>query len=374
VRGLYYYLYRYFPGFDGIRKVSRQAVMTTFAFVLVASFGSAWLLSRAKTARWKALLFGGLLAGTVYELRCFPHPLHPEWAAPEVPAVYRFVSKLPEHDLVAAVPQYDGVARFRWDAGRALHNYLMVLYKHRSLNGQSSYTLPVTDLVERVSRHLPEDGTRRVLQALGARHLIVHAGDLQPSQRDWPERLSAEPEHYTRVFQSGDDYVFSLVPSQDPTLELVGLPALPPGAELVGKRELHARGVQQSRYAHKSLDDDQRTYWPGPDVQATGQWFELDLETPRRVVAVEFENQEQTNDLPLSFQVGVGTGKGQLRTVVDRPELRLFRDQVFSPKTFVWRIVLPEPVLVDRVRVTIAQALPGHGFKVHEARLWAEPR
>jgi hypothetical protein len=25
------------------------------------------------------------------------------------------------------------------------------------------------------------------------------------------------------------------------------------------------------------------------------------------------------------------------------------------------------------VRVTIAQPLPGHGFKVHEARLWAEP-
>lgn len=370
VRGLYYYLYSYFPGFDGIRKVSRQAVMTTLAFVLLASFGAAWLFARVKGERGKALLCCGLLGITVFELRTFPHAVHREWAAPRVPEVYRFVAAQPERDLVAAVPQHDGVQRFRGDMGRALHNYLMVLHKHRSLNGQSSYVLPVTDLVERVSNHLPEEGTRRVLAALGARHVVVHAGDLHPSRRDWPVRLGADSEHYVRAFQSGEDYVFSLVESSDPSLHLVPVPAIPGDAELVPSAGLRARGIVKSQYAHKSLDGHADTYWPGPEGQARGQWYELSSSEPRRVVAIEFENRQHQNHLPLSYQIQVANGQEPLRTVLDRPTVRLFHEQVFSPKTYVWRVVLPEPVLADRVRVVVGQPLPGHGFWVHEARLW----
>ncbi len=374
VRGLYYYLYSYIPGFDGIRKVSRQAVVTSFAFVLVASFGSAWLFSRMKTERDKAVLFGLLLVATLFELRSFPHPVHAEWAAPDVPDVYRFVRSLPEKDLVAAIPQDDGATRFRNDAGRALHNYLMALHKHRSLNGQSSYVLPVTDLVERVSRHLPDDGARRVLEALGARHLIVHAGDLDAARRDLPQRLAADAQHYQSAFHRGDDYVFSLKPSKDPTLALLPTPALPPRAELVPRTELRASGIQKSEYARKSLDGSAGTFWPGPEAQASGQWFELALAEPRKVLALDFENRQHPNDLPLSFQVAVGTGDEPLRTVAEQPVVRVFHDQIYSPKTFVWRVVIPEPGAVDRIRVTIAQPLPGHGFKVHEARIWAAPR
>lgn len=374
VRGLYYYLFSYFPGFDGIRKVSRQAVMTTLSFVLLGSFGAAWLLSRLRTQSSKALLFAVLLAGTLYELRSFPHPLHAEWAAPEVPEVYRFVASLPEEDLVVAVPQHDGVERFRGDAGRALHNYLMALHKHRSLNGQSSYVLPVTDLVERVSTHLPEDATRRVLSALGARHVVVHAADLHPTRRDWPSRLGAQTEHYRPAFRSGEDYVFSLLPTNDPSLELVRVPALPGGAELIPHDQLRASGIQESRYAHKSLDQDPRTFWPGPARQMKGQWFELELRQAREVVAVEFENRLQVNELPLSFQVSVGARGEPLRTAFEQPAVRLFHEQIYSPKTFVWRVVFPAPVLAERVRITIDQALPGHGFRVHEARVWAAAR
>lgn len=374
VRGLYYYLFSYFPGFDGIRKVSRQAVMTTLSFVLLGSFGSAWLLSRLRTQRSKTLVFTALLAGTVYEFRSFPHPVHAEWAAPEVPEVYRFVATLPKEDVVVAVPQHDGVERFRSDAGRALHNYLMALHKHRSLNGQSSYVLPVTDMVERVTTHLPEDATRRVLSALGARHVVVHAADLHPTRRDWPSRLSAQSEHYQLAFRGGEDYVFSLLPTNDPSLEPVHVPTLPAGAELVARDQLRASGVQETRYAHKSLDQDPRTFWPGPALQAKGQWFELELREAREVVALEFENRSQVNELPLSYQVSVGSRNAALRTVFEQPAVRLYHEQIYSPKTFVWRVVLPAPVLAERVRITIDQALPGHGFRVHEARVWAKAR
>src|SRR5690606_21469296 len=61
VRGLYYYFHSYFPGFNGIRKVSRQAVMTTFAVCVLSGFGSAWLFSKLKRSWARGLALVGLL-------------------------------------------------------------------------------------------------------------------------------------------------------------------------------------------------------------------------------------------------------------------------------------------------------------------------
>ena len=122
MRGLYYYFHTYFPGFNGIRKVGRQAVMTTFVMCVLAGFGGAWFFSRMKKQTDRLLGLALLLGALCYELRCFPHPLEPVWAADEVPEVLRFVASLPARDLIASVPQNAGEQRFRGDAGMGLHN------------------------------------------------------------------------------------------------------------------------------------------------------------------------------------------------------------------------------------------------------------
>ena len=64
--------------------------------------------------------------------------------------------------------------------------------------------------------------------------------------------------------------------------------------------------------------------------------------------------------------------KGVIEPLVVRPTVRLYREQIFSPKTFVWRVVLPEAVLIDRLHLALVDALPGYYFSIHELRLYAE--
>lgn len=372
VHGLYYYLYAYFPGFDGIRKVSRWAVMTTFAFAIVASFGSAWLFSKLSRPRAKVLAVSLLLTATCFELRVFPHPVKEVWTASTLPDAYRFLASLPSEDLVAFVPQDDGVRRFRYDAGMMLHNYLTLYHKHRSLNGESSWVPPVTELVLRMLSHLTERGAWRVLEAVGGRHLMIDAEDLPPERRDLPDRLAAQSERYRLEYQKGPYSVFSLVESKDPTLALLDMPALPAGAKRVPHFELRARADLRPESARLATDDDPLTFWTGSRPQVHGQYFEIDLGKPRRVVALEIKNPQHVMDVPMSFELSVALGKTGLRTLVRQSKLRVYREQVFSPKTFVFRVVLPKPTRADRIRIAIAQALPGHYLTIHEAYVYEQ--
>lgn len=373
VHGLYYYFHNYFPGFNGIRKVSRQAVMTTFSFVLLASFGCAWLFSKVRRSTLKLALLAGLLGTTVYELRSFPHPLRSVWAGKSVPDAYRFLAQLPREDLITIAPQNDGLNHFWGDRGMALHNYLALYHKHRFLNGQSSWLPPVNDLVRRAMMHLPEEGARRALAAVGARHLLIHAGELKESRRSLPDLLAADPEHYQLTFSKGSDFVFALPPSDDPTLALLEVPPLPPSAQSLDSDAFQLQSNLTNRDLSKAHDSDLKSYWSGGKAQSAGQFVEFELATPRRVVALEIENAEHVMDVPLSFELSVAETGGEWERVENRPKLRLYRAQIYSPKTFIFRVVLPEAKVIKRLRITLEQPVPGFSLLIHEARLYALP-
>jgi hypothetical protein len=372
VRGLYYYFHGYFPGFNGIRKVSRQAVMTTFVFALLSGFGSAWLFARLRTTWLRAVVLCALLGTTCYELRCFPHPVRSVWAGATIPDAYRFLASLPPRDLVVTVPDETGVSRFSGDAGAALDNYLMLFHKHRSLNGQSSWLPPVTELVRGALRRLPDDGARRILESVGTRYLLVHAEDLEPSRRDLPEQLAAQPEHYRRVFQQGTQSVFALSAASDASSALVDTPALPVGASLVPGSELRANAGLRPEQAERAVDGDPQTFWSSARPQARGQFFELALVQPRRLVALEIDNPGQVLDVPLSFELSVSRDAAGWQTVAERPALRVYRAQVYSPKTFVFRVILANPTWADRIRITIAEPVPARQFVIREARVYEQ--
>jgi hypothetical protein len=372
VHGLYYYFHTYFPGFDGIRKVSRQAVMTTFVFALLSSFGSSWLFSKLARPQLRAVVLCALLATSCYELRSFPHALQGVWAGATVPEAYRFVASLPTWDLVATVPDGNGLSRFRGDAGLALHDYLMLYHKHRSLNGQSSWLPPVTDLARGALRHLPDDGAYRILRSVGARYVVVHAEDLDPADRDLLQQLAARPEHYRQVFQQDSQSVFFLSGANDPTLELADTPTLPAGARPIAGSELAASASLGPERARAAIDGNPRTFWSTSRPQERGQYFELAIARPHRLAALEILTPDHLSDLPLSYELSVAVDGSDWQTAAEQPVLRVFRDQVYSPKTFAFRVVLPKPILADRVRITIAEPVPGHHFVIHEVRVYAQ--
>ncbi len=371
IRGLYYYLYSYFPGFDGIRKVSRQAVMTTFMVCVLAGFGGSWLLSKLRRPRERVLATAFLLAAICYELRCFPHPVERVWGGDEVPAVLRFAASLPAPDLIASNPQDDGRQRFGGDAGLALHNYLALYHKHRFVNGQSSWQPPVSDLARRALERLPDDGARRALLAIGTRQIVVFGDDLAPERESLPAELALRPAQYQRIFQHGSDSLFTLLGHDDPTLRLLEPPALPALAQLVPATELQARAPLEPDRAHLALDGKQDTFWTSARYQERGQYFEVELSQPRTIVALEIDDPGRVMDAPVSYRLSAAKGAEDLGVVAEQRVLRFFRAQVFSPERFVFRLVFPSPIDADRLRLTVEHPVPGYYFAIHELRLYA---
>ncbi len=374
VRGLYYYFHSYFPGFNGIRKVGRQAVMTTFVIAVLAGFGGAWLFSRLRTLRNQALLAAALLVGLCYELRCFPHPLERVWGAAEAPSVLRFVASLPADDLIASTPQNTGRELFRGDWGMALNNYLALHHKHRFVNGQSSFQPAVTELARRAVERLPDDGARRALLSIGTRHVIVYGEDLPSRRAGLADALAARPDEYRRVFQEGPHSVFTLLEPDARPVELLPTPALPETARLIPQTELRPRTSLRSTRAIRVLDANPSTYWTGGRYQAPGQYFEVELGTARPVVALELSAPSRVMDIPVSFRLTAMNGREDLGVLAEQPLLRFYREQIFEPKNFVFRVVLPQPVTLDRLRITVAQPVPGSYFSIHELRLYEKPR
>ncbi|MBN1611228.1 MAG: hypothetical protein JW940_31640 [Polyangiaceae bacterium] len=370
VRGIYYYFHTYFPGFNGIRKVGRQAVMTTFAVCVLAGFGSAWVFSLLRRRGVRLLCSALLLGAMCYELRCFPHPIEPVWAGDEVPPVLGFVASLPSHDLIASVPQNTGRHRFRGDAGMALHNYLALYHKHRFVNGQSSWQPPVTELARRAVSQLPDEGARRALLSIGTRHIIVFGEDLGPRRQGLAQELAARPGEYRRIFQQGPHSVFTLLQKDERSVALLDTPALPPVAQRVPRSELRARSGLRPGRAHLALDGNERTYWTGGRFQQRGQYFEVDLSSPRPILALEIDDPGRVMDVPASFRLTASRGVENLGVVAEQPLLRFYRTQIFAPATFVFRVVLPQPILADRVVIAVDQPVPGSYFSIHELRLY----
>jgi hypothetical protein len=370
VRGLYYYFYTYVPGFDGIRKVSRQAVMTTFVVCILAGFGASWLLSKLRRPRARVLASTALLATICYELRCFPHPVEEVWGGDEVPAVLRFAASLPAGDLLASVPQNTGRKRFRGDQGLTLHNYLSLYHQHRFVNGQSSWQPPVTELARRALEQLPDDGARRALLSLGTRQLIVFGDELKPAQEDLAALLAARPTEYRRIFQQGSHSVFTLLDQNDPTLQLLEPPALPASAQLIPAREMRAGSSLQPDRAGRAVDGNRNSYWTSARVQEQGQYFEVELSGPQLVVALEIEAPGRVMDVPVSYRLSTAKGSEDLGLALEQNALRFYRAQIFSPESFVFRLVLPRPIIADRLRLSVEQPVPGHYFSVHELRVY----
>lgn len=372
VHGLYYYFHTYFPGFNGIRKVGRQAVMTTFVICLLSGFGGAWLLSRLKERSQQLLCVAALLVVLTYELRCFPHPVERVWGADRVPAALNFVASLPQDDLIAFVPQDRGKRVFRADIGMALHNYLALYHKHRFVNGQSSWQPPVTELARQAVARLPSDGARRALLSIGTRHLVVFGEDLGPAQAHLRDQLVARPHEYKLVFEEGAHSVFTLLDNNDQTLALLETPQLPVTAREIPQREMKLHTNLRQESAARAIDGDPLSYWTSGQVQKTGQYLEIQLKSARKIVALEMDTATRAFDLPVSYRLSTKLGSDDLRVVLREPRVRFYRDQVFAPKRFVFRLLFPQPVDVDHVRISVEQPVPGSRLSIHELRLYEE--
>ena len=178
--GLYWWLYQYLPGFDGLRVPARMGMLFALFLAVLGGYG-ARAIERAVAGRATLVL---AVVSLLFLMEASPAPITvngtwnadglkpppvPLVAADGPPAVYRAVRALPSHAVLAEFPFGDEQYDLRYMLYSATHWRPL-------LNGYSG-GFPHSYAVNRagLGRVLEDADTAwRVLAASGATHAIVH--------------------------------------------------------------------------------------------------------------------------------------------------------------------------------------------------------
>ena len=379
VYGPYYYLYRYVPGFDSVRYVSRQFVLVMLTLVVLAGYGSAAIFRSIARASMRIPLFLATMTLILVEFLNAPVSLARVPGRRTLPGAYGWLAAHRGDEPIAIIPgHYLGYYG-------ALHNYLALFHRRKTVNGKSSWIPPITRLYIHEMRRFPRRSGTRLLQTLGVKYVVVHTEELDRwHAKRIVDVLTSETGSYREVFRSsedgnGGDYVFELLPSTDPTLRIAKMPALPKsGIEPYHRWQVKVATSRNRDKATFAFDEDPETRWSTERLQKSGNFVDFELAGPQRVVAIEFSDFEYILDAPLSYRVLVSNqsaenGQEHWQPVLEVPDLELHEELVFCPKDFVFRIVLPTPTLVHRIRIELLDTVPGHSWAINETRIWIEP-
>jgi hypothetical protein len=266
------------------------------------------------------------------------------------------------------------MSRFRSEHGMALHNYLALFHRRRTVNGKSSFIPPVTHLLHQALAALPQPRATRILNMLDVEYLLVHGEDMPAGKRTHLlKALDADKAHYQHVFGEGHMHVYRMLEQNDPTLALLPTPPVPAGSHKLPSNAIAGIAASIPQGTQRAADSNLATGWTTKRFMHAGDFFELELTSTQRIAMVELDNHVEKADFPSAYRVEVAVGDAPLQTVANRPHLQLFRDQVYHPNGFSFRIPLPGAPLADRIRITVLEPVPGRDYTIDEANLWVMP-
>jgi hypothetical protein len=173
-----------------------------------------------------------------------------------------------------------------------------------------------------------------------------------------------------RRFAFGTEYVYEVLPTHDASVSLLSTPELPQNLKPLPRSELLPHASIFDQYVTKSLDGNQESRWRTHRNQIAGEAWEVVFPSQHKVAALEFNHFRDAFDAPAAFTLSVLLPNGQYMPVIRRPEVRFYYDQVYHPKSFVFRVVLPEPVATYALRVQLLDGVAGHEWAINEATVW----
>lgn len=336
--GPYMLLYKFFPGFSGLRVPSRFIIMAAAALSVFAAFGAARILDRFNGPMKKAAVAAVLSAMILLESASMPVPAPSIATGGEIPEVYKWLGSHKGDSAVLELPMGDIYNDVKYV-------YFSTYHWKPLVNGYSGYFPPAYDfLVKSGMKDFPDDLSVGILRELNVRHLIIHSGNY--GQARW-ESIKAGLKNYEPALKPlkefGEAYVYENMAWADgdnPESLRVKIPR---------DGWIARAGSGDPRAA---LDNDLKTYWATGHPQRPGDFFEVDMGAARRISGISLELGPEFFNYPRGYKVEVSQDGAGWETVKEEkrsiPPLRSYFE---SPKQTVFNISFP-PAQARMVRIT----------------------
>jgi len=364
VRGPYQLLLDVVPGLDGIRAVSRLAVIVLLAVCVLAADGAARVIERLSPGT-RPVAISVLAIGIVGEGWAAPiHTVRFEpLAHPDDRAAYAFLRQQRDGGAVLELPM-----SLADDRRELRYQFLTLWHGHRVVNGSSGYVPPLTQLLGSADQSPFADVNRlgvaaEFARAIGVRYLVVHRGEFedQAIEAVLIRQLAHDPRQVAAEQGFGHIVIFTLADDVRPAM---------PAQQPIPASAVQARASHSSDRLPLLFDKDRDTRWLSADRQTGHEWIELQLDSPRDVASVRMRVGERSfADYPRELAIEA-VEAGGVRTLFQGSVLPQFGRGFAIDQTYPSiDVALPE----NRARAIRLRQLGTTNrlfWSIHELELW----
>jgi hypothetical protein len=211
ISGPYVLLYKFIPGFDGLRVPARFIVMVALGLSVFAGFGMKRILVRLSVSWGKILLTAGIALLILAEYASFPISMLPIEVGEKIPPVYQWLAKQKGEIVVLELPLPDKPGDVWKEAERV---YFSSYHWKKLVNGYSGYFPPSYDYLYQTGlKGFPSEATLALIKKLNLTYLIIHYDSYDSRDRI---RILSALQNYSAVLkpvgQFGKALVYELSP------------------------------------------------------------------------------------------------------------------------------------------------------------------
>ncbi len=170
---LYPTLYRWVPGYRGLRAAARFDVLVGLSLAVLAGFGVARLSARLRSTRARTVLAITLMGLAMLDSYAPPHLVE----TPRPVAAYSAFLRQAAPAVLAEVPFGNNNKK---TGGDAVYEYFSAWHWQPLVNGMSGNYPPGYIDLEKEMRTFPNDASFESLRQLGVTHLAVHEAFYNP--------------------------------------------------------------------------------------------------------------------------------------------------------------------------------------------------
>jgi len=314
-KGPYILLYKYVPGFKGIRVASRFHILVMFSLAILAAFGIKALLSflSPKKRRLSLVIVSLFMVLILIEYLSIPLPLKSILAKKDIPEIYQWLATKEGDFAIVELPLPKPGERT--SSKECPRIYYSTYHWKKLVNGYAGYFPSLYYELKR--RWVNESLKQNVhdLRILGVKYIILHSSLYKEKELgNIMSHISRLEEHVKFVTQVGEDYVYELAPLlREDTREV-----LESGSRAIPKIGWSVTSNVNKGNVKYVIDGDISTRWhiAGRKFDV---YFEFDLGGIYRIKGISMKSGVNSLHHPRSYRIEL-SADGEEWTLVDHKE------------------------------------------------------